>query len=152
MAVEGEGGVVVVEQILTPNPFKPNLPIGRVVRSLANSTMRVLVAFKSDDERTRFLQSSQPKLTPHTVTDPADLAEVLREVARAGIAWDVEELELGVCAVSAPVFGPTEELKAVVTVVSPKERFGPRARRKKAEAVRTTANKISLHVRLSNPT
>ena len=44
-------------------------------------------------------------------------------MAETGLAFDMEEQDLGICAVSAPVFGPYNELKAVVTVVAPAERF-----------------------------
>ena len=146
LAVEGEGGAVVVDQVLTPSPFKPNQPIGRVFHDLSNSNMKMLVAFKPNSERTRILSSPLAKLTPHSVTDPDDLAQLLTRVAQEGLAWDLEEHELGVCAVSAPVLGPDGDLRAVVTVVSPTERFGPKERRKKGEAVRTTAALISGHL------
>ena len=143
LAIEGQGGAVVVDQVLTPNPFKPNQPIGRVFNDLYNSTMRVIVASKPDRERTRILSSSLTRPTPHSVTDPVDLAKLMEEVAQQGIAWDLEEHELGVCAVSAPILGPDGELRAVITVVSPKERSGPRERREKAEAVRAASARIS---------
>ena len=43
------------------------------------------------------------------------------------------------CAVSAPVFERDGSLKAVVTMVAPAERFGPRVRKQKVEALRSTA-------------
>ena len=88
----------------------------------------------------------QVKLTPYSVTAPNELEEILERVAEEGIAWDIEEHELGVCAVSAPIFGPEKELRAVLTVVAPKERFGPKQAKKKAEVVKSTAATISLRL------
>ena len=70
----------------------------------------------------------------------------------SGLAFDLEEQDLGVCAVSAPVLGPDGQLRAVLTLVAPAERFGLRERRKKAEAVGSAASKLGnqLDVRLNS--
>ncbi|MBC7294287.1 MAG: hypothetical protein H5T84_09360 [Thermoleophilia bacterium] len=143
LAVEGDGYGVIVDQIATSHPFKPNLPIGRVLRDLANATTKVIVAFKSEAERARILALPHPKLTPYTRTDPAEIAAELAKVAEEKVAFDLEEQNLGVCAVAAPIFGPNGDLRAALTLVAPKERFGPRERKKRADAVRETAEKIS---------
>ena len=143
LVVEGNGGAVVVDQVATSHPFKPNLPLGRVVRNLANSAVKVLVANGPAAERERILRGPHIKLTPHTNTDPAKIAAELNAVIREGLAYDLEEQDLGVSAVSAPVYGSDGDLKAVVTVVAPAERFGMRDRKRKAEAVKSTAAELS---------
>lgn len=146
LAVEGKGGAVVVDQVATSHPFKPNLPLGRVLRNVANSAMKVLVAYRPEAERQRSLQGHHVKLTPHTKTDSALIAAELNAVVREGLAYDLEEQDLGVSAVSAPVFGPDGHVRAVVTVVAPAERFGIRERKKKAEAVKNTAAELSRYI------
>jgi IclR family acetate operon transcriptional repressor len=146
LAVEGRGGAVVVDQVATSHPFKPNLPLGRVLRNLANSAMKVLAAYRPEIERQQIVQGPHHKLTPHTITEPARLAVELERVLKEGLAFDLEEQDLGVCAVSAPVFGPEGDVKAVVTLVSPAERFGVRERRKKSEALRSTASELSRYL------
>lgn len=151
LAVEGRGGAVVVDQVATSHPFKPNLPLGRVLRNMANSAMKVLVAHRPEAERQRMLKGPHFKLTPNTITDPAKLAAELEAVVREGLGYDFEEQDLGVSAVSAPVFGSDGDVKAVVTVVSPAERFGVRERKKKAEAVRRTAAELSRYLGQASP-
>ena len=151
LAVEGKGGAVVVDQVATSHPFKPNLPLGRVLRNLTNSAMKVLVAYRPDAERQRIIKGPHIKLTPNTVTDPARLAAELNAVLREGLAYDLEEQDIGVCAVSAPVFGSDGDVKAVVTIVSPAERFGIRERKKKAEAVKNTAAELSRYLGRTAP-
>ena len=63
-----------------------------------------------------------------------------------GLAYDIEEQDMGVCAVSAPVFERDGSLKAVLTVVAPAERFGPRARKRKVEALRSTAAEMTKYL------
>lgn len=151
LAVEGEGGAVVVDQVATSHPFKPNLPLGRVLRNLANSAMKVLAAYRSEEDRERLLRIPQPKLTPRTETSPANIRRQLREVAQEGLGYDLEEQDRGVCAVSAPVVGPDGEVRAVLTVVAPAERFGPERRQAHAEAVKKSAAAIARHLASATP-
>lgn len=146
LAVEGKGEAVVVDHVETSHPFKPNLPLGRALRNLANSSMKVFAAHQTEKERERLLQAHQPSLTPHTITDPALLRAELARVAETGLAFDREEQELGVCAVSAPVFGPYRELKAVLTVVAPVERFQAEDGRRNVAALQAAAAELSGHL------
>lgn len=146
LAVEGEGGAVVVDHVATSHPFKPNLPLGRVLRGLASSTMKVLVANQAEADWERFLQVHHAKLTPMTVTDPHTIRDELVTVAKEGLAFDMQEHDVGVCAVSAPIFGLDEDIRAVLTLVAPAERFGLEERGKKVEAVQKSAAAISRHL------
>lgn len=143
LTVEGKGGAVVVDHVDTSHPFKPNLPLGRVLRTLANSSMKLFAAYQSDKERERILRVHHEALTPYTITDPELLRAELNKALKTGLAFDMEEQDLGICAVSAPVFGSYGEVKAVVTVISPAERFGFANSKRNAEAVKAAAAELS---------
>ncbi len=147
LTVESAQGAVVVDQVATSHPFKPNLPTGRILRNMANSAVRMWVAMRSEEERARLLREPQLKFTPYTTTDPQELAAMLDRAAQEGLAYDLEEQDLGVCAVSAPVFGPGGDVLAVLTVVAPSDRFGPEARLKNAEAVKRKAAEMAAYFR-----
>jgi DNA-binding IclR family transcriptional regulator len=147
LTVESAQGAVVVDQVATSHPFKPNLPTGRTLRNMANSTVRMWVAMRPAEERARLLREPQLKFTPHTTTDPAELAAMLERAAAEGVAYDIEEQDLGICAVSAPVFGPGGDVLAVLTVVAPSDRFGPQGREKNAEAVKKKAAEMTAYFR-----
>jgi DNA-binding IclR family transcriptional regulator len=99
LTVEGAGGAVVVDQVATTHPFKPNLPIGRVLSNVANSSFRMLVAFRPEAERQKILRSAQLRFTPNTVTDPEEIERRLDAAVLDGVSYDIEEQDLGVCAV-----------------------------------------------------
>lgn len=152
LTVEGAGGAVVVDQVATSHPFKANLPIGRVLSSVANSSFRMHVAFRPEAERQKILRSAQLRFTPNTVTDPEQIENQLAAAVRDGVSYDIEEQDLGVCAVSAPVFGADGAVRAVVTVVAPSERFGPREKRKNTEAVKNIAAEMTRYLsRVTSP-
>ncbi len=150
LAVEGEGGAVVVDQVATRHPFKPNLPHGRVLRNLANSAMKVLAAYRSEEDRERLLRGRHLKLTPNTKTDPDEIRRELIQVAERGLAYDLEEQDQGVCAVSAPIFGLHGDVRAAITVVAPAERFGPCAKEQLTEAVKKSAAAVADHLSRSS--
>lgn len=143
LAVEGKGGAVVVDHVDTSHPFKPNLPLGRVLTSLASSGVKILTAFSPAEKREQMIKELPMARTPHTITDPEQLHAELDRIAAEGIAYDVEEQDLGVCAVSAGVFGSDGRVRAVISVVAPAERFGAENRERYAKAVKATAAELS---------
>lgn len=143
LTVESAQGAVVVDQVATSHPFKPNLPIGRTLRNMANSAVRMWAATRPQEERARLVREPQLKLTPRTTTEPGEVAAMLERAAAEGVAYDLEEQDLGVCAVSAPVVGPDGDVRAVLTVVAPSDRFGPEARSRNTRAVKKTAAEMT---------
>jgi DNA-binding IclR family transcriptional regulator len=147
LTVESAQGAVVVDQVATSHPFKPNLPTGRILANMANSAVRMWVAMRPEEERARALREPQVKFTSHTTADPQELAAMLERAAAEGAAYDMQEQDLGVCAVSAPVFGPGGDVLAVLTVVAPSDRFGPEGRARNTEAVKKQAAEMTAYFR-----
>jgi DNA-binding IclR family transcriptional regulator len=146
LGVESEGAYIVIGSVLTSNVFKPALPIGRVLTDLSNTHGKIAAAYKSSEERARLLARPQPQLTPYSITDPVDVAAELDRVLEEGVAYDLEEHGMGVCSVGAPVRGANGSLIATLTVVAPKERFGPEERRRAAEAVKRVSAEFSAYL------
>jgi DNA-binding IclR family transcriptional regulator len=147
LTVESAQGAVVVDQVATSHPFKPNLPTGRILGNMANSAVRMWMAMRPEESRARLLREPQVKFTPHTTTDPGQLAAMLERAAREGVAYDLQEQDLGVCAVSAPVFAPDGDVLAVLTIVAPSDRFGPEGQAKNADAVKKKAADMTAYFR-----
>src|SRR5512139_1046955 len=63
LTVESAQGAVVVDQVATSHPFKPNLPTGRILANMANSAVRTWVATRSEEERARLLREPQLQFT-----------------------------------------------------------------------------------------
>jgi IclR family acetate operon transcriptional repressor len=146
LTVGSAEGAVVVDEVATAHPFRLNRPTGRILSSMTNSSFRMHVAFRPVAEQRKILSSPQPQLTANTITDPEELVRRLATEKSEGLAYDLEEADLGVCAVSAPVLERDGTLKAVLTLVAPAERFGPRERRRKSEALRGVAAKMTEYL------
>jgi DNA-binding IclR family transcriptional regulator len=143
LSVPGAGGAIVVDQVATKHPFRLNLPTGRIQNNLAQSSCRLLVAFQSPSEQEKFLSRPHHRLTVNGMTDREEIARRLAADKAEGLACDLEELDTGVCAVSAPVLERDGSVKAVVTLVAPAERFVGRERKKQIEALKDVAARMS---------
>jgi DNA-binding IclR family transcriptional regulator len=146
LTVGAAEGAVVVDEVATTHPFRLNRPTGRIMTSLANSSFRMHIAFRLLAEQRRIVTTTR---LPGDRKDPAAQEEMLRRLASdksEGLSFDDEEQDPRVCAVSAPVLEPDGSLKAVLTLVAPAERFGPRERKKKTDACKATAAAMTEHL------
>ena len=65
------------------------------------------------------------QMTPHTITDPASPASQLEVVRREQFATAVDELEIGLAAIAAPVRGAGGEVIAALSISGPTIRMTP---------------------------
>jgi len=77
--------------------------------------------------RERLLAEPLARITPRTVADPGKLAAQLEQARHAGVATTHEELEMGLDAIAAPVFGPDGEMVAALDVSGPSHRLAKRS-------------------------
>ncbi len=143
VAVELDGVAVCADLVASARPFVPEIAVGKVIGDTANAHGKMFAALKPDEQRARTVRKRHPKLTPNTIVDPDALAAEFDRIRQDDLAWDMEEHDLGTCAVVAPVRNQTGEVIATLGVVVPTGRFGPEARATCAEAVRATAARLS---------
>jgi len=146
LAIETEGTFIVIGSVLTSHTFKPSLPVGRVLTDLTNAHGKLFVALKPTEERAKFLNRPQPQFTKYSLTDRKEIEAELARVADEGVAYDMEEHGLGVCSVAAPVWGPNGAVIATISVVAPKERFGPEERKRFTEAAKRVGAEFSAYL------
>lgn len=97
---------------------------------------KVLLAFRTEAELTGYLADARlVRLTGRTITDRARLVTELAAVRRRGYAESVNEREVGVAALAAPVRDATGAVVASIGVVAPLTRFRALSRAQLAEAV-----------------
>ncbi len=143
LAVEVDGVAVCVDMVASTRPLKREVAVGRVIGDTANAHGKTFAASKSDVEREGIVNQPHARLTPKTITDPGELARELEKVRNEGVAFDLEERNLGTCAVVAPVRDQMGKVIATVGVVVPTGRFGPEERQACAAAVKATASSLS---------
>ena len=108
----------------SPRPHKREVAVGRVIGDTANAHGKMYAASMPDADREHLLSLPHERLTPRTITDPEELAAELRRVREEGVAFDIEERNLGTCAVAAPVRDQMGNVIGSIGVIVPTGRFG----------------------------
>jgi IclR family transcriptional regulator, acetate operon repressor len=84
------------------------------------STGKVLLAFLP--EAKKYLKKLEP-CTQHSITSAEEIAEQLEDIRTHGYGFTIEELELGLSAVAAPIWSAKNEVIASVCISGPSYRI-----------------------------
>jgi DNA-binding IclR family transcriptional regulator len=97
--------------------------LGRRTPVHCTASGKAILAFLPDAERERLLSRPLERVTAHTITERNELEAQLANVHQSGIARTFEELELGLDAIAAPVFGADGGVVAALDVSGPSHRL-----------------------------
>jgi len=117
--------VINIDQISAPNLVVNVNWVGKHTPLHCTSNGKVLLAFLPEAERRRLLQHPLQRFTQRTITDVKTLEKQLVRVRDEGWAFTLEELEVGLNAVAAPVLGTDGAVRAAVSVAGPSYRVTP---------------------------
>jgi IclR family acetate operon transcriptional repressor len=118
--------IVPIEQATASTSVMSVNWLGRRTPVHCTASGKVIAAFGPAPVRERLLAQPLDRVTPHTITDPGELAAQLDEARQAGFARTHEELEVGLDAIAAPVFGADGEVVAALDVSGPSHRLRDR--------------------------
>jgi DNA-binding IclR family transcriptional regulator len=121
LAVAGPFGVEQIAQEDSRHFLGGTNWVGRRVPYHASANGKVLLAFGA-----AFLPEELERLTPQTFVDRARLETELATIRERGYATAADELEPGLSAVAAPVFGPVKEAIAALSISGPTIRMPSR--------------------------
>jgi len=109
------------------------------------SSGKVLLAYLPEARRQAVLRAAAPltALTPHTITDQSQLAAELDRVRRRGWAEAVNEREIGVASIAAPVRDVSGEVIAAISIGVPLARCSVMALRRLAPVIMEAAEAAS---------
>ncbi|MFJ8636280.1 IclR family transcriptional regulator [Streptomyces sp. NPDC093568] len=124
IAVLQEHFAVNLHQVRGPGAVGTHNWVGQLTPVHATSSGKILLAHLPAEERSRVLAASGlRKLTPHTLTDGAKLEKDLATARERGYAVTLEELEIGLHAVAAPIRSRGGEVVAALSASGPAYRF-----------------------------
>ena len=127
--------VVYVDRLESSQSLRLFTETGRRVPVHCTSSGKVLLAHLPDDALDRVLERAPlDRLTDQTITDETELRAELVKVRRRGWAEAVNERELGVASVAAPVRDSSGRVIAAISIGAPTVRLG-RIRRRDMGAV-----------------
>ncbi|MFJ4634057.1 IclR family transcriptional regulator [Streptomyces sp. NPDC088847] len=112
--------------------------IGGRLPAHASAVGKLLLAYDAD-AAARAVAGPLQRFTDRTITDPEMLADELRRIRRAGIAYDRQESRPGLNCVAAPVLTPGGTVLAALSVSVPGSRDVVGLRRLSADVRRVAA-------------
>ena len=123
---DGDEGVLVAK-VETSHSVRLHTALGRRVPLHAGASMKVILAFLSDESIDDYIRRSElPKLAPNTVQAAARLWNDIRAIRRQGYAISRSEQSAGAAGVSAPVRNHMGDVVAGLTISGPEQRFTPK--------------------------
>ncbi len=126
---------ICIAAVEPPTGLRDTVPVGSRLPMTAGSAARVLAAFAEPDVRTGLLDDA--------VYSPRQLAEVRKR----GWAHSAGERADGVASVSAPIYAPTGEVIAAVSVSGPIDRMGRSPGERWAPELLAAAERIGSRLR-----
>lgn len=116
----------------------------------ACSCSKAIAAFAEDTFREFILNGPMKSYTDQTHTTRADLEAEFRRIKKSGYAECVEEIEIGVSSVAAPVY--VDNVGAVFSVgaIGPIRRFTPAHRKQLGKKLVSLAGDITQSIQISN--
>jgi IclR family transcriptional regulator, KDG regulon repressor len=144
LAVLDGTDVVYLDKIHGPNTVPVDTRVGGRMPAACSSLGKVMLAYSDRPTIGRVLRSGLTRRTRYSVADPTQFLRQLSRIRAEGVAFDHEEVKLGLVCVAAPVLGPDGRAVAAVSVSSHALRFDPRS---VVTEVRRTAAAISLDYR-----
>jgi len=136
-----EDGTLRYVEATTPNGSEDRANLGPVTHLHVASAGKALLAW-TEPERVRSLGPLEA-LTEASITDPEALIQHFHEVRSKGYAASDGEWALDSWAVSAPVFGPSEQPVAFLSMWGPADHHEPDRLQTFGQLARETAQRLS---------
>jgi DNA-binding IclR family transcriptional regulator len=144
IAVVREHYAVNVDQVHGASAITAQNWVGQLTPLHATSSGKILLAHLSPARRSELIATAGlERYTPATLTTVGDLADQLDTAVRRGYATTVEEYEVGLNAIAAPIRSQQGEVVAAVSASGPAYRFTPERMDELAPVLVAGADEIS---------
>ena len=143
IAVLSDGSALYLDQVAGSSALQPHNWVGQRIPLHATSNGKILLSGLSDADVSGQVGRSLRRYTPTTITSLKHLRVELAEVREQGYAVAVDELEVGLAAVAAPIRGVHGDVLASLSVSGPTFRLDETAMAAVTDAVRAAAGDVS---------
>jgi DNA-binding IclR family transcriptional regulator len=143
IAILDSDRAVNISQVRGPAALSTHNWVGQGTPLHATSSGKVLLAHAPDAVRKGVLSRELPRFTPATITDPEVLRQHLETILEQGWGGTVEEFEVGLNAVAAPVRAADGDVVAALSVSGPSFRMDSVDYPRLARGVVSAANELS---------
>jgi len=144
LTVRHEMSAIYVEKLDSPEPLRIHSRIGAAVPLYCTAVGKVMLAYLPEDEQDRILPDlGLKRLTANTVGNLQELKTELYRVRKNGYACDLEEHEMHIRCIAAPIWDHTGAVLSSVSVTAPVVRMPVTRLRQLAPLIQTAGLQIS---------
>lgn len=138
---------VYVEKLDSPEPVRIHSRIGAAVPLHCTAVGKVMLAYMPPEEQDRIIsQIDLKRLTPNSVGNVQELRTELYRVRKNGYACDLEEHELHIRCVAAPIWDHTGSVQSSVSITAPTLRMPVTRLRQLAPLIQAAGLNISTEL------
>ena len=144
LTVRHGSAAVYVEKLDSTEQLRIYSRIGAAVPLYCTAVGKVMLAYMPDDQRSRLLpQLVLKRYTPNTVGNLQELEAELHRIRKNGFACDLEEHELHIRCVAAPIWDDAGQVNASLSITAPIVRMALSRLRQLAPLIQTAGLQIS---------
>jgi DNA-binding IclR family transcriptional regulator len=133
-----------VEKVECSQPIQIIHAVGKRNPLHCTGVGKALMSGMNEKEIRRIASKTGLKsFTPHTITQVDSLLHEIEQIRKRGTAYDLEELDLGVKCVAAPIHNHSGRVVAAVSISGPAQRFPPEALPRFEKEVTACARAVS---------
>jgi DNA-binding IclR family transcriptional regulator len=132
-----------VAKLESTRSMRTSSRVGRLSPLHCTSAGKAVLAFQSNHVIEQVIARGLPRVAPNTIVDPDQLRRELADIRARGFALDLEECEVGLCCVAAPVRDQAGVVFAAVSVAAPVQRMPDRTLRVVVPRLHETADRIT---------
>jgi IclR family acetate operon transcriptional repressor len=144
---------VYVDKLDSPEQLRIHSRIGAAVPLHCTAVGKVMLAFMPEEEGEKVVRQLELKrLTPNTVGSVQELQAELNRTRKNGYACDLEENELHIRCIAAPIWDHTGNVHASVSITAPVVRMPVNRMRQLAPLIQQAGLQISQGLGYKPPT
>lgn len=143
LAILDSNEVVYIDQIESNQSLRIFTQVGNRVPLHSTGMGKIFLAHMREEEMDFLISKGLGSYTDNTVTDPNQLKKQLVIAKREGVAYDEEEMEIGVKCVASPVKDWNGNVVAAVSVSGPSPRLSTKRMRELRPLVKSCGLEIS---------
>jgi DNA-binding IclR family transcriptional regulator len=136
-----------VEKVECSQPIRIVHAVGKRNPLHCTGVGKILLSGMPAEEVERVISEKGLKpYTPNTITERSRLLEEIETIRSRGVAYDNEELDMGIRCVAAPIFDRNGNMAGALSISGPIQRFTPEKISRVEAQVRAAAGEISLNL------
>lgn len=144
LVIYSQQEAVYIEKLEGHETLRMHSQVGKRAPMHCTSAGKTILAYLPEGEaRTIMTKNELPRHTENTITDPDTLLESLKEIRRRGYGKEVEENEVGITCIAAPIFNFRGEIAGSISISGPTIRMGEERIEEIIEPLKQAGEKVS---------